>query len=197
MRHLQHQLSFIRELDRLKSVYRQALVKSDNNRFENSAEHSWHVCIIADLLQEYVDAPIDIQRVMRMLLIHDVVEIDAGDTFAFGTATDLAQQSEQETKAVKRIFGLLPAHQRDEFTALWLEFEEGKSVESRYAKAIDRVVPLFMNLVNEGGGWRRHTITRSQLLRRNDFLRVTMPRLWDFVMSQIDYAVTEGWILED
>ena len=78
MRNLQHQLSFIRELDRLKSVYRQALVKSDNNRFENSAEHSWHVCIIADLLQEYVDAPIDIQRVMRMLLIHDVVEIDAG-----------------------------------------------------------------------------------------------------------------------
>ena len=197
MRNLQHQLSFIRELDRLKSVYRQALVKSDNNRFENSAEHSWNVCSIADLLQEYVDAPIDIQRVMRMLLIHDVVEIDAGDTFAFGTATDLAQQSEQETKAVKRIFGLLPAHQRDEFTALWLEFEEGKSVESRYAKAIDRVVPLFMNLVNEGGGWRRHTITRSQLLRRNDFLRVTMPRLWDFVMSQIDYAVTEGWILED
>lgn len=197
MKHLEQQLSFIRELDRLKSVYRQSLVKSDDNRFENSAEHSWHICVIANVLQEYVDEPISIDRVLRMLLIHDVVEIDAGDTFAFAAANDLNQQCDKELKAVERIFGLLPSHQRDEMTALWMEFEAGETIESRYAKAVDRVVPVFMNLVNEGGGWRRHTLTRSQLLKRNDFLRTTMPRLWDYVRSQIDLAVSKGWLRED
>lgn len=197
MRHLEQQLTFIRELDRLKSVYRQSLVKSDKNRFENSAEHSWHICLIAQVLREYVDEPFDLDRVVRMLLIHDIVEIDAGDTFAFAAATDLDQQAEKELKAVERIFGLLPPHQRDEMVSLWLEFEDGKSFESRYAKAVDRVVPIFMNLANEGGGWRRHTLKRSQLLKRNDFLRTTMPRLWDFVVSQIDFAVGQGWLQED
>ena len=152
MQHLEQQLAFIRELDRLKSVYRQSLVKSDDNRFENSAEHSWHICIIANVLREYVDEPLDIDRAIRMLLIHDIVEIDAGDTFAFADTN---------------------------------------------AKAVDRVVPVFMNMANEGGGWRRHKIRRSQLLKRNEFLRTTMPRIWDFVASQIDLAVSQGWLQED
>ena len=197
MQHLEQQLAFIRELDRLKSVYRQSLVKSDDNRFENSAEHSWHICIIANVLREYVDEPLDIDRAIRMLLIHDLVEIDAGDTFAFADTNDLNQQAEKELKAVQRIFGLLPEHQRDEMTALWMEFEDGDTLESRYAKAVDRVVPVFMNMANEGGGWRRHKIRRSQLLKRNEFLRTTMPRMWDFVASQIDLAVSQGWLQED
>ncbi len=197
MKHLEQQLAFIREIDRLKSVRRQALVRSDENRFENSAEHSWHICLIAQVLQEYVDEPLDLDRVVRMLLLHDIVEIDAGDTFAFAASSDLNQQADKELKAVERIFGLLPPHQRDEMTALWMEFEEGKTVESRYAKAIDRVVPVFMNLVNDGGGWRRHSLTRTQLLKRNDFLRTTIPRLWGYVSSQIDLAVSKGWLSEE
>jgi len=197
MEHLEQQIAFIRELDRLKSVYRQSLIKSDKNRFENSAEHSWHICVIAHVLREYVDEPIDIDRVVRMLLIHDVVEIDAGDTFAFSNATDLAQQRGKELQAVERIFGLLPQHQRDEMVSLWLEFEDGTSLESRYAKAVDRIVPVFMNIANDGGGWRRHTLTRSQLLKRNDFLRTTMPRLWSYITSQIDFAVSKGWLQSD
>jgi putative hydrolases of HD superfamily len=197
MKHVEQQIAFIRELDRLKSVYRQSLVKSDNNRFENSAEHSWHICMIAHVLREYVDEPVDVDRVVRMLLIHDIVEIDAGDTFAFSQAPDLAQQRGKELKAVERIFGLLPSEQREELIELWLDFEDGHSIESRYAKSIDRVVPVFMNMANEGGGWRRHTLTRSQLLKRNEFLRTTMPRLWGYITSQIDLAVSNGWLQGD
>ena len=197
MQNLEQQLAFIRELDRLKSVYRQSLVKSDKNRFENSAEHSWHICLIAQVLKEYADKPLDIDRVVHMLLVHDIVEIDAGDTFAFATSAALGEQSGKELKAVERIFGLLPDRQRDQFIALWMEFEEGATYESRYAKAIDRIVPVFMNLVNDGGGWRRHTLSRSQLLKRNEYLRTALPRLWDFFVSQIDVAVTKGWLQPD
>lgn len=197
MIHLQQQLAFIRELDRLKSVYRQSLVKSDNNRNENSAEHSWHLCLMAHVLQEYVDEEIAIERVVRMLLVHDIVEIDAGDTFAFATTTALTDQPEKELKAAERIFGLLPSHQRDEMLAVWLEFEQGETAEAQYAKAIDRVVPVLMNLVNDGGGWRRHSLKRSQLIKRNEFLRISMPRLWDYLVSQIDFAVEQGWLSRD
>ena len=197
MIHLQQQLAFIRELDRLKSVYRQSLVKSDDNRFENSAEHSWHLCLMAHVLQEYVDDEINVDRVIRMLLVHDIVEIDAGDTFAFAPTTALNDQPEKELRAAERIFGLLPSHQRDEMFTLWLEFERSESTDARYAKAIDRVVPVFMNLANEGGGWRRHSLKRSQLIKRNEFFRISMPRLWDYLVSQLDLAVQHGWLSAD
>jgi len=197
MEHLEQQIAFIRELDRLKSVYRQSLIKSDKNRFENSAEHSWHICLIAHVLREYVDEPIDLDRVVRMLLVHDIVEIDAGDTFAFGSTSALSQQPERERRAMERIFGILPSHQRDELISLWKEFEDGETPESRYAKAVDRVVPVFMNTANDGGGWRRHTLSRTQLVNRNEFLRTTMPRLWGYVESQIDIGVRNGWLKPD
>lgn len=197
MRDFEQQLAFIRELDRLKSVYRQSLVKSDNNRNENSAEHSWHLCVMAHVLQEYVDEEINIDHVIRMLLVHDIVEIDAGDTFAFANTTALDDQPEKELRAAERIFGLLPARQRDEMLSLWLEFEQGETASAKYAKAIDRVVNLFMNLANDGGGWRRHCLKRSQLIRRNEFLRISMPRLWDYVVCQLDFAADQGWISPD
>ena len=197
MKHFEQQLAFIRELDRLKSVYRQSLVKSDNNRFENSAEHSWHLCLMAHVLQEYVDDEVNVAHVIRMLLVHDIVEIDAGDTFAFAGTTALNDQPEKELSAAERIFGLLPSHQRDEMLTLWLEFERSESADAKYAKAIDRVVPVFMNLANDGGGWRRHSLRRSQLITRNDFLRTSMPRLWDYLVSQIDFAVEKGWLSAD
>lgn len=152
---------------------------------------------MAHVLQEYVDEEINIDRVIRMLLVHDIVEIDAGDTFAFAPTQALNDQSEKELRAAQRIFGLLPIHQRDELLSLWLEFEQGESASAKYAKAIDRVVPLLMNLANDGGGWRRHSLKRSQLIRRNEFLRISMPRLWDYVVCQLDFATEQGWISPD
>jgi len=196
MEHLEAQLTFIRELDKLKGVYRLARVKADDNRRENSAEHSWHLCLIAHVLLEYSDEPLDINKVTRLLLVHDIVEIDAGDTFAFAPQAALDAQPEKELRAAKRLFGLLPQHQAEEFLNLWLEFEKRETAEARYAVAIDRVTPLFMNVVNEGGSWTFHSPTRSQVLKRNEFIQIAMPRLWDYIVSQVELGVAKGWLSE-
>lgn len=196
MRNLEAQLAFIRELDKLKGVYRLARVKTDENRRENSAEHSWHLCLIAHVLLDYVDEPVDINKVIRLLLVHDIVEIDAGDTFAFAPQSALDEQPEKELRAAKRLFGLLPKHQGDEFLNLWLEFERRDSPEARYAVAIDRVTPLIMNVANDGGSWRHHSPSRSQVLKRNEYIGIAAPRLWDYVVSQIDFAISQGWLSE-
>lgn len=196
MEHLDAQLTFIRELDRLKSVYRLARVKSDDNRRENSAEHSWHLCLIAHVLQDYADEPIDMNKVIRLLLVHDIVEIDAGDTFAFAPQSALDEQPEKELRAAKRLFGILPDHQGAEFLNLWLEFEKRETPEARYAVAIDRVTPLFMNVVNDGGSWKFHSPSRSQVLKRNEFIQIAIPRLWDYVVTQVELGVAKGWLAE-
>lgn len=196
MENLEAQLTFIRELDRLKGVYRLARVKSDNNRRENSAEHSWHLCLIAHVLLDYAEEALDIHKVIRLLLVHDIVEIDAGDTFAFAPQSALDEQPEKELRAAKRLFGLLPEHQREEFLNLWLEFEQRETPESRFAVAIDRVAPLVMNVANDGGSWRFHAPSRSQVLKRNEFIRVAAPRLWNYVETQVDLAVAKGWLSE-
>ena len=196
MRNLEAQLAFIRELDKLKGVYRLARVKTDENRRENSAEHSWHLCLIAHVLLDYVDEPVDINKVIRLLLVHDIVEIDAGDTFAFAPQSALDEQPEKELRAAKRLFGLLPKHQGDEFLNHWLELERRDSPEARYAVAIDRVTPLIMNVANDGGSWRHHSPSRSQVLTRNEYIGIAAPRLWDYVVSQIDFAISQGWLSE-
>ena len=196
MQNLEAQLAFIRELDKLKGVYRLARVKTDNNRRENSAEHSWHLCLIAHVFVEYVDEPIDMHRVLRLLLVHDIVEIDAGDTFAFAPQAALDAQPEKELRAAKRLFGLLPEHQGEELLKLWLEFEQRETPEARYAVAVDRVAPLIMNVANNGGSWRHHSPTRSQVLKRNEFIKNAVPRLWSYVETQVDLAVTQGWLSE-
>lgn len=196
MQNLEAQLAFIRELDKLKGVYRLARVKTDNNRRENSAEHSWHLCLIAHVFVEYVDEPIDMHRVLRLLLVHDIVEIDAGDTFAFAPQAALDAQPEKELRAAKRLFGLLPEHQGEELLNLWLEFEQRETPEARYAVAVDRVAPLIMNVANDGGSWRHHSPTRSQVLKRNAFIKNAVPRLWSYVETQVDLAVTQGWLSE-
>ena len=194
MEELHKQLDFIIELDRLKGVYRQALVKSDNNRFENSAEHSWHITLTAQIMQEYAAEKINISRVMSMLLIHDIVEIDAGDMFAFADKKSLAEQAEKEIAAVKRIFGLLPDKQFQAYQALWLEFESAETIDARFAKAMDSVLPLLQNMRNEGGSWVRHKLTKSQIIKRNQFLEGLAPKLWLYVCQQIDLAVEQGWL---
>ena len=197
MQALNKQLDFIIELDRLKGVYRQALVKSDKNRFENSAEHSWHITLTAHILHEYAVENVNISRVMSMLLIHDIVEIDAGDMFAFADTKALAEQADNELAAATRLFGLLPEAQFQTYKALWLEFENAETIDARFAKAMDSVLPLLQNMSNEGGSWVRHKVKKSQVIKRNRFLEGLTPQLWLYVRQQIDFAVTQGWLLDD
>lgn len=197
MKDLSSQLNFIREIDELKAVYRQTHVKSDNNRNENSAEHSWHIAMMANILQQYADEPIDISRVITMLLIHDIVEIDAGDTFAFAQQQELDGQEDKEIEAANRLFGLLPESQFSELKLLWLEFEAAETNDARFAKAMDRVLPLIQNMANEGGSWVRHKVKKSQVLERNKYLNGLTPTLWVYACEQIDTAVANGWLLDE
>ncbi|MCW8091413.1 HD domain-containing protein [Alteromonas sp. ASW11-130] len=195
MQKLEAQLTFINELDLLKGVQRQALIKCDNNRQENSAEHSWHIALTAVTLQEYADEVIDISRVIQMLLIHDVVEIDAGDTFAFASDAALNNQEEIERNAAYRIFGLLPEPQSKIMLDLWMEFENAETADSRFAKAIDRILPLIQNVQNEGGSWAKHKVNKSKVLARNQYLKDSAPTLWEYACQQIDYAEKQGWLI--
>lgn len=194
MNNLDQQLAFILELDRLKAVQRQALVRSAGNRQENSAEHSWHIAMIAQVLQGYAEKPIDINRVVTMLLIHDIVEIDAGDTFAFAQQHELDGQEEKELEAAERLFGLLPEQQYLSMKALWLEFEQAQTTDARFAKAMDCVLPLLQNINNNGGSWARHKIKKQQVLHRNRHLEGLAPKLWEYVCQQLDFAVSKGWL---
>jgi len=186
---------FITELDKLKAVKRQITLPLDNDRQENSAEHSWHVALMATTLAPFAAQPIDISRVVRMILIHDVVEIDAGDLFAFQETAEHEAQAEKELAAAKRIFGLLPAPLNQELLALWLEFEEAETPDAEFAKAMDRVLPVFQNMQNQGGSWKKHGVTREKIAQRNKHLITCAPSLWDYVNTQLDNAVKKGWLL--
>ena len=186
---------FITELDKLKAVKRQITLPLDNDRQENSAEHSWHVALMATTLAPFAAQPIDISRVVRMILIHDVVEIDAGDLFAFQEAAEHEAQAEKELAAAKRIFGLLPAPLNQELLALWLEFEEAETPDAEFAKAMDRVLPVFQNMQNQGGSWKKHGVTREKIAQRNKHLITCAPSLWDYVNTQLDNAVKKRWLL--
>ncbi|WP_032095702.1 MULTISPECIES: HD domain-containing protein [unclassified Alteromonas] len=186
---------FICELDKLKAVKRKITLPADNDREENSAEHSWHVALMASMLSQYAAKPIDIQRVIHMILIHDVVEIDAGDMFAFNTQQDHAAQAEKEITAAKRIFGLLPSPLNKTMLKLWLEFEDAATPDAEFAKAMDRVLPVFQNMKNQGGSWATHKITRQQIEKRNAHLKTCAPALWDYVSRQLDIAVANEWLI--
>jgi len=186
---------FICELDRLKAVKRQITLPADNNRQENSAEHSWHVALMASVLSQYAQKPIDVTRVIRMILIHDIVEIDAGDMFAFNAQDDHDAQAQKELDAAKRIFGLLPTPFNNELLNLWLEFEEAQTADAEFAKAMDRVLPVFQNMKDEGGSWKKHGIARDKIEKRNAHLQTSAPALWDYVMAQLDIAIERGWLV--
>jgi putative hydrolase of HD superfamily len=194
MQDLKQQLDFILELDRLKAVYRKVVVKSDKNRPENSAEHSWHIAMMAQTLYVYAAEPVNVARVTSMLLIHDIVEIDAGDTFAFAAQAELDAQEAKELAAAKRIFGLLPEQQCSEMLNLWLEFEAAETTDAKFAKAMDRVLPLLQNMTNDGGSWAKYNISRSEVIARNNLLDGLAPKLWTYVVEQIEFAVEKGWL---
>ncbi|PIB17082.1 HD domain-containing protein [Vibrio rotiferianus] len=193
MERLEKQLALLIELDQLKSVLRRTRIKSADRRLENSGEHSWHVALMAVLMQEHANAPVDIARVMKMLLIHDVVEIDAGDTFVYDVAAS-KEQEEKELKAAERLFGMLPSDQGDELFALWKEFEAVQSDDAKYAKALDRLIPMLLNCHNDGQSWKEHGVTREQALTINKRIEFGSVTLWDKAKELIEEATEKGWL---
>lgn len=184
-------MQFIIEADKLKEVFRQTLC-TQSRRAENSAEHSWHFALMVITLAEHSNhQPLDVLRVLKMVLIHDLVEIDAGDTFAYDVV-NMATQHERECRAADRIFGLLPADQAAEFRALWDEFEEKKTPEAKFATACDRFHPMLLNCLTEGAAWRKHGVTQDKVLARNQHAAEGSRAMWSYALRMIDAAVAAG-----
>jgi putative hydrolase of HD superfamily len=194
---LEAQLTFLKELDKLKRVIRQTILV-DGSRKENTAEHSWHATMATLILSEYADEPVDVLRVVKMMLVHDIVEIDAGDTFAFDEV-GYQDKPEREQQAAARIFGLLPAEQGDEYRALWEEFEAAQSSEAKFANAMDQIMPFLHNIWTEGNGsWKEHRITLEQVLPRYEQrIGVGSSALWEYVQRLLDKATRNGWLISD
>ncbi|MFR8010526.1 MAG: HD domain-containing protein [Clostridia bacterium] len=187
---LERQLEFILEIDKEKNIFRQTHL-SGHGRNENDAEHAWHMAIMAYLLREYANEPVDIGRVMLMCLIHDVVEIDAGDTYAYDTEA-LATQKARENAAEERIYALLPPDQGAELRAIFDEFEENKTPEARFAHAMDNLQPLLLNDSNGGGDWREHQVTAEQVYGRQRKTREGSQRLFELVDDLIRRNIRRG-----
>jgi putative hydrolase of HD superfamily len=186
---IEQQLAFVVEADKLKNVLRRTLL-TDGSRQENSAEHSWHLALTAMVLEEHAPAPVNTAKILRMLIVHDVVEIDAGDTFAFDTAGN-ATKEQRERSAADRIFGLLPRGLHAELRSLWEEFEEAATLEARFANAVDRIQPLLQNRETRGGSWRIHNLSREQILARMDPIRTALPGLWPMVIATVDEFISK------
>jgi putative hydrolase of HD superfamily len=186
------QMDFLREVDKLKGILRRTSL-IDGSRRENSAEHSWHIALAAMVLAEYSNAPVDLLRVVKILLVHDIVEIDAGDTFAFDV-TAKASQPEREHVAATRLFGLLPDDQRAEMMALWEEFEGRATAEAKFANALDRLLPVLQNFANQGGTWKAHRLHRGQVNQRLSPIGDGSAQVWDFVEKVLDQSEALAYI---
>ncbi len=188
---LARQIEFIVECDRLKEVFRQT-VNLGSRRAENDAEHSWHLCLCVLVLAEHANAPgLDVLRVLKMLILHDLVEIDAGDTFAYDTAR-MVDQHEREARAADRIFGLLPPEQAHDFRGLWDEFEARTTPEARFAAAVDRFQPMLLNCRTEGAAWRRHGVTHDRVVARNRHIADGSRELWRYAEAMLAEVVATG-----
>lgn len=193
---LNQQIAFLAELDKLKEVLRRSLVAGSRRR-ENSAEHSWHLSLMALVLMEHArPADIDQVRVLKMLLVHDIVEIDAGDTFAYDVG-GYATKVERESVAATRIFALLPPDQAGEIRRLWDEFEAEVTPEARVAQGLDRLQAVLQNLRTEGTSWRQHGVTKAQVLALNQKIGHTLPGIWTALQRQLDWAEKQGYLRTD
>ena len=189
---LSDQISFIREIDKLKRVLRRTYL-TDGSRRENSAEHSWHLAVMALVLNEHATVEVDLLRVLKMLLVHDIVEIDAGDTFCYDEAGN-EDKAEREQRAADRLFPLLPRDLAKDLRALWEEFEAGATAEARFATALDRLQPMLHNYFSRGGSWQEHGITRAQVENRNQVIEDGAPDLWSYASGLLDQAEKEGFL---
>lgn len=185
-------VAFLIEIDKLKNIQRRTKVLN-TQRQENTAEHSWHFAVAAMTLAPYADDGVDMTRVTQMALIHDIVEIDAGDVLVYDLAGREAVHA-LEAKAAQRLFGLLPAPQRRQFHELWLEYEAGETPSARFALMIDRLMPVLMNLHNQGQSWVENGITLDQVLTRNAFIAEVYPALWTHLSQHLQQAQQRGWL---
>ncbi|NMA67235.1 MAG: HD domain-containing protein [Clostridiaceae bacterium] len=190
---LKKQIEFICETDKLKNIFRRSKIH-DGSRRENDAEHSWHLALMAMLLFEYSKDPdIDLLKVMKMCIIHDIIEIDAGDTFCYDMKANL-DKVEREQKAADRIFSILPEDQSKELRALWEEFDAMQTPEAKFAASLDRVQPVLLNYLNKGGTWQEHGITKEQVINRNKHIKNGAPELWDFISKLIEESIEKGYL---
>lgn len=189
MSSIENVLDFIVEIEKLKGVLRKTKPVG-LDRYENSAEHSWHVCISALMLKDYANEEINIDRVIKMLLIHDLCEIDAGDTIVYSSGSDAVKKKEFE--GLKRVMNILPPVAAQEYEELWLEFEAGETSDSIYAKAIDRVPPILHNLYGGGHSWRENNITESQIMNVNSRIGKGSSELWSSISVKLNEAFERG-----
>lgn len=194
MNDMSKEIEFLGEIERMKTIFRQTALR-DGERFENDAEHSWHMAMYAFVLKQYAPEGCDWERAVRMALVHDLVEIDAGDTFAYDVK-GYADKAERERAAADRIFGMLPEALGAELRGLWEEFESGETPTARYACACDRIQPLLLNYQSGGVSWRRHGIRASQVLERNKVTFEALPELESFLRALISDAVKRGWLID-
>lgn len=187
---LKKQLEFVLEIDKVKNVFRQTHL-SQNGRSENDAEHSWHMAVMAYLLREYSNEPVDIAKVMIMCLIHDIVEIDAGDTYAYD-AEGKQTQKVREAAAKERIFSILPEEQKMEFSALFDEFEACETAEAKFARTMDNLQPLLLNDSNNGVDWRRHDVSAEQVSKRQIGTKLGSEKLFNVADSIIKENIKKG-----
>lgn len=188
---LTRQIAFIIEADQLKNIFRQT-VNVASRRAENDAEHSWALCLLVITLAEHANVPhLDVLRVLKMVIIHDLVEIDAGDTFAYDTE-NMASQHARESVAADRIFGLLPTDQSADFRALWDEFEARQTAEAKFAAAVDRFHPMLLNCATDGAAWKKHGIGADRVLARNAHVAEGSTTLWDYAERMLAAAVAAG-----
>ena len=191
----QKQLDFILEADKEKNILRQTHL-SGHGRRENDAEHAWHMAIMIYLLKEYANEEIDVAKAMMMALIHDIVEIDAGDTYAYDTA-GLETQKDREEKAAERIFGILPEDQKAELKGLFEEFEAYETPEAKFARAMDNFQPLLLNDSNDGGDWKEHGVCRSQIMGRHKKTRLGSEEIGQYSEELIMENVKQGNIRDE
>ncbi|MBV6626971.1 MAG: HD domain-containing protein [Rivularia sp. (in: Bacteria)] len=189
---LKQQLEFIIEIDKLKNVLRQTLL-IDGSRRENSGEHSWHLAMMTMILAEYAVEGTDLFRACQMSLIHDLVEIDAGDTFCFDVKAN-ESKAQRELQAADRIFGLLPEEQGKELRLLWDEFEARETATAKFAAALDRIQPFLHNRETKGGTWDIHNIKRNQVMKRMAPVEEGTPELWDFILGEIEKCIAAGYL---
>ena len=195
MNRFEQQMKFILEIDKVKNVFRQTYL-ADGNRKENDAEHSWHMAIMAFLLKEYAQEEVDIMRVVLMVLIHDLVEIDAGDTYAYDAEGTLTKRG-REVKAADRIFSILPEDQGAYFRELWDEFEAYETADAKFAHLLDNFQPLLLNDASDGRSWSEHGVHKSQVCRRNERIPETSEIIWEKMLEIMDDHIARGHLKAD
>ena len=190
MERLKKQMEFIIEVDKLKDIIRQTNL-TNGERKENDAEHSWHLALMAVFLSEYAKEPVDVLQVIKMVLIHDLVEIDAGDTYLYDEAGN-GTKAAREQKAAERIFNILPGDQAEELFQLWQEFEDRKTPESKFANTLDRIQPVLLNDATEGRAWREHDVCIDQLMSKNEYTSQGSDVLWAYIQEVFEKNIENG-----